>query len=86
MSCAAARESRKALQMCRSCRERKARFQFRDEVRADRDHVLCFECYRSEVDRQRARRPTPSPFGQQMSADAMAHRRRMLHHLERAAT
>jgi hypothetical protein len=40
--------------LCQGCHERKARFQYRGIVRADRDHTLCFECYRSERDRQRS--------------------------------
>jgi hypothetical protein len=41
--------------LCQRCHERKARFQYRGIVRADRDHTLCFECYRSERERQRSR-------------------------------
>jgi hypothetical protein len=40
---------------CQACRERKARFQYRGVVKADRTHTLCFACFRSERDRQRAR-------------------------------
>ena len=39
--------------LCAACRERKARFRYRGEVRADRDHTLCFECYRAQHNRQR---------------------------------
>ena len=42
--------------LCAACQERKAKFRYRREVRADRDHTLCFACYRSEVNRTRARR------------------------------
>ena len=45
--------------LCQGCHERKARFQYRGVVRADRDHTLCFECYRSERDRQRSRSLSP---------------------------
>jgi len=45
--------------LCQRCHERKARFQYRGIVRADRDHTLCFECYRSERERQRARSLSP---------------------------
>jgi hypothetical protein len=31
-------------------------FRYRGEVRADRDHTLCFRCYRAQVERARARR------------------------------
>ncbi len=41
--------------VCRSCGCHPARFRYRGEVRADRDHNLCFRCYRAELNRQRAR-------------------------------
>jgi len=41
--------------LCEACRERKARFQYRGVVKADRTHTLCFACFRSERDRVRAR-------------------------------
>ena len=41
---------------CAACRSHRALFKYRGEVRADRDHNLCFRCYRSELNRQRARR------------------------------
>lgn len=47
---------REARHVCLGCRSQQARFQFRGRVRADRDHNLCFRCYRAEVDRLRARR------------------------------
>jgi len=42
--------------LCLSCGERRALFFYRGVVKADRDHTLCFECYRAEVNRVRARR------------------------------
>lgn len=42
--------------LCAACERRKARFRYRGRVRADRDHTLCFECYRGEINRARARR------------------------------
>ncbi len=54
MSLAASRESKSSRRHCRGCGSRRARFQFRGHVRADRDHTLCFECFRSETDRRRA--------------------------------
>ena len=77
-------ESRQLKQLCQRCQHRKAKFTFRG-VRADRDHTLCFECYRSERNHLRAeglaeRRPlralTPGQIG---------HRRTMLAHLQSAA-
>ncbi len=40
---------------CRTCEAQPARFRFRGEVRADRDHELCFRCYRATVNSLRAR-------------------------------
>jgi hypothetical protein len=50
------RQSKRAKCLCAACQERKARFKYRGEVRADRDHTLCFACYRAAVNRARARR------------------------------
>ena len=40
---------------CRGCVSHPARFRYRGEVRADRDHELCFRCFRAMVDHLRAR-------------------------------
>jgi hypothetical protein len=94
------RRSRRFRTLCAACRERKARFKYRGEVRADRDHTLCFECYRAEINRARARRfkeraTSPvmrSPSSPQdlvgsrvLDAGQIAHRQRMLDHLQRAS-
>ena len=55
MSSTAFHVSREAKKLCARCLERKARYQYRGVVRADRDHTLCFECFRSERERRRAR-------------------------------
>lgn len=97
MSFTAAHGSRSARYACQRCRDRKARFSYRGEVRADRDHTLCFECFRSERERQRARRLTEEPVGTASAAmpeargrlrpelgeRQAAHRRAMLAHLGR---
>lgn len=44
------RESR---HLCLGCRSQRARFRYRRRVRADRDHTLCFRCYRSLRDQVR---------------------------------
>jgi hypothetical protein len=90
MSFTAARESSRK-HNCQSCRERKARFRLRGRVKADHDHTLCFECFRSTRDRRRAEslkviaplRPLerPSPAARSRTANAVAHRQRMLVHL-----
>ena len=49
--------SRQVRRLCQACHERRARFRYRGEVRADRDHTLCFECYRAERNRQRLAGP-----------------------------
>lgn len=92
------RQSKQGKALCAACRERKARFRYRGEVRADRDHTLCFECYRGEVNRARARWLTDaavaprmrSPFGRTAAVSRsvldprqIAHRQRMLEHLQR---
>lgn len=41
---------------CRACQEHPAKFRFRGEVRADRDHELCFQCFRAVINSVRARR------------------------------
>jgi hypothetical protein len=89
MSFNADHASKSARRACQACQERKARFQYQGEVRADRDHVLCFECYRSERDRTRARLHGGLPFcpirtpslSVRPGDRAIAHRRRMLRHL-----
>ena len=90
MSFTAAHHSKIARRACQACQERKARFQYRGRVRADRDHVLCFECYRAERQRDRARRlaevPRPLPnmwdFRETpLSERQITHRQRMLSHL-----
>ena len=85
MSMTARHENRKAKQMCQRCRDRKARFQYRGQVRADRDHTLCFECYRSERERMRAQRltdmrpvPIRSPFSGALNERQVQHRVAML--------
>ena len=85
MSQTAARSSKRFRTDCHSCRLRKARFACRGVVRADRDHTLCFECYRAERNRRRAARLAPTgpfrPARREPSAGQIAHRRRMLAHL-----
>jgi hypothetical protein len=54
MSSAAIHLSREIRKLCKRCWERKALFQYRGVVRADRHHTLCFECFRSERERRRA--------------------------------
>ena len=90
MSTTAHHEIKKSRQMCQRCSDRKARFEYRGEVRADRDHTLCFECYRSERDRQRAHRLSAiqSPMLRSLPGVAptltehqIAHRRQMGAHL-----
>ena len=86
MSMTARHENRKAKQMCQRCRDRKALYQYRGDVKADHDHTLCFECYRSERERMRAQRLADvspdsirSPFpGAAMTERQVQHRLAML--------
>lgn len=61
MSFTAARVKKDVRRACQACRDRKARFRYRGEVRSDRDHTLCFECFRAARDRQRAQRLAQIP-------------------------
>ena len=84
--------------LCAECRARKALFRYHGQVRADHDHTLCFECYRAEVNRARARRLNELPAQRQIASPVahhesaggwsgnerqIAHRQRMLDHLRR---
>ena len=100
MSFTAARAFRRDRRFCECCRERKARFQHHGHVKADRDHTLCFACFRAERERRRARLLADAPSAVETSdrvtslarpgaralteAD-LAHRRRMLAHLRATA-
>ena len=92
------RLSKRFKTLCAGCQERKARFRYRGDVRADPDHTLCFECFRGEINRARARRLAdaatpprmPSPFGHRdafgvrlLDERQLAHRQRMLDHVQR---
>ena len=88
MSFTAAHESKDVRRACQSCQEPKAHFSYDGRVRADRDHTLCFECFRSERDRQRATRLAEvstlaprSPFLRPLTPRQVGHRLQMLTHL-----
>jgi len=46
-----------------------------------RRRVLCFECYRSRIDRPERVKVLASPFPRVLTEHELAHRRRMLSHL-----
>jgi hypothetical protein len=89
MSFTATRHSKNTAKTCESCRARKARFQFRGSVRADRDHTLCFACFRAERERRRAATLVASePLAgtgligrMRLSRGQVRHREQMLEHL-----
>ena len=86
MSFTATHESKQARRSCQACHDRKARFRFRGKVRADRDHVLCFACFRAQRDRHRAEgiRLICSALAERrppLTEREVAHRQRMLTHL-----
>lgn len=41
--------------LCAWCRQRPAILQIRGKFKADEDHDLCQQCYRSAVDQQKAK-------------------------------
>lgn len=97
MSFTPVHEPRRARHTCQSCQDRKARFSYRGAVKADRDHTLCFECFRRERERQRARwladKPessthavtVPGRAGVRLTGQQAEHRRAMLANLSRQA-
>lgn len=92
MSFTATRHSKNTAKACEACHARKARFQFRGSVRADRDHTLCFACFRAERERGRARtlarqHQAPPRLLRQptaLSVSQVEHRVRMIEHLATA--
>ena len=101
MSFAAAPESRRIRQTCHSCSPpSQERFGAASDHQPSlyeprRGTVLCFECYRSELNRQRAQgleaSPSTSPLppffseARQLTTAEIAHRRQMLGFLQRAS-
>ena len=78
--------------LCESCRDRKARFCYRGVVKADRDHTLCFACFRAERERRRAQLLADVPRARGLrlghhGADAGAtdHRWRLVAHVRTVA-
>ena len=99
MSCAAADVLERVRQTCQSCRDRPPRFGVASEQQPSlyerrRGTVLCFECCRSELNRQRAERleaapstlPLPPFFSnaRQLTSAEIAHRRQMVEYLQRS--
>lgn len=41
--------------LCAECHEHYARYSYKSAVRADKDHTLCFRCFRRQKDRARSR-------------------------------
>ena len=92
MSDRAFKHSKEARRLCQRCQDRKAKFQYRGQVRSDRDHTLCFECFRSQRNHHRALALTgagrPRPVGPRfahspmLTKEQIAHRWRMLANLE----
>jgi hypothetical protein len=85
MSMTASHESRHSKQLCQRCRDRKAKFKYRGRVSADRDHTLCFECYRSQRNQIRAQVLTERRPLRALTPSQISHRQTMLAHLQNAA-
>ena len=81
MSLSAAHESKQIQRTCQGCGARRARFRYRGVVKADRDHTLCFECFRAERNRGRAHllasimspRPLKAAFGESSLEGSSCH-------------
>lgn len=89
MPCTAAREFKDTRRSCQVCWGRNPRVRSTAEDGAQRARVLCFECFRSDRERQQALLPAApprSPFNvaAALSARQIAHRRAMLGHLSSA--
>jgi len=52
--------------------------------RRNRGRILCFQCYRSRLDRPDRVRLVAAPFPRVLTQAELEHRRRMLQHLQRA--
>jgi hypothetical protein len=94
MSQGAFGQTKHARRLCQACRDRKALFCYRGVVKADRDHTLCFECFRAERERRRAQLlaavPAAAPMRvleptRTLNARDLQHRQRMLAHLRAVA-
>jgi hypothetical protein len=87
------RRRRPSRHLCAACQQRKAKFQHQGHIRADSDHVLCFQCFRTQREQIRARQLNgtvplyfemrrPAPFRPALTLPEIEHRRRMLAHQE----
>jgi hypothetical protein len=85
MSMTASHQRKQVKQLCQQCHDRKAKFKYRGVVRADRDHTLCFECYRSERNHLRAEGLAERQPLRALTPAQISHRRTMLAHLQSAA-
>ena len=47
------RKSFLSKKICIDCQDRQARFRYRGVVKWDKDHKLCFACYRAQANRFR---------------------------------
>ena len=53
------KHTRKSRLVCQVCQQRPAKFAYRGHVKRDRQHVLCFACYRALTDSHRLAHPLP---------------------------
>lgn len=57
------KHARKSRRICQVCQQRPAKFAYRGHVKRDRQHVLCFACYRALTDSHRLAHPLPFHLG-----------------------
>jgi hypothetical protein len=62
--------------LCVSCGARPALYRYHGQVKHDRTHVLCFQCYRAIRDSQRLAHPSTFPLRATVPAPAARPRRR----------
>jgi hypothetical protein len=51
------KHTRKSRRSCQLCQQRPAKFAYRGHVKRDRQHVLCFACFRALTDSHRLAHP-----------------------------
>ena len=51
------KHTRKSRRTCQLCQQRPAKFAYRGHVKRDRQHVLCFACFRALTDSHRLAHP-----------------------------
>lgn len=67
------KHTRKSRRTCQVCQQRPAKFAYRGHVKRDRQHELCFACYRALTDSHRLAHPLPFTLNLAPAAHGRAH-------------